>query len=231
MHCTRSFHASTARVSAHPHRMARTSAHARVSNCCDLGSEAGHPSRKCTASGAAAWRAFMALPQSCRSRTAHPRAAGSQRRRRCRKRQEKHLAHILTHTGHAWTDTTRKTHRMCTRATTSRRAPLPAHPTRKTRKRRPPLLEKLDARTQRRDSRAAAQAPRRGPDGAAPSPPPSVLTDQRFRPGPMQSTADSSLDLLTLTRGRRGGPQTLGWCRGAGTAASSFFHRGMYGIA
>ena len=123
MHCARSFHASAARVSAHHHRMAHTSAHALVSNCCNLRSEAGHPSRKCTASGAAAWRAFMALPQSCRSRTAHPRAAGSQRRRRCRKRQEKQLAHIFTHAGHAWTDTTRKTHRMCTRATTSRRAP------------------------------------------------------------------------------------------------------------
>ena len=67
-----------------------------------------------------------------------------------------------------------------------------------------PSWKKLDARTQRRDSRSAAQAPRQGPDGAAPSPPPSVLTDQRFRPGPMQSTADSSLDLPTLTRGRRG---------------------------
>ena len=67
-----------------------------------------------------------------------------------------------------------------------------------------PSWKKLDAQAHRRDCEAAAEAGRRRPAAGAPSPPRSMLTHPRFRPGSMHSAADSSVHLATLTLGRRG---------------------------
>lgn len=116
-----------------------------------------------------------------------------------------HLAHILAHTGHAWTDTARTTHRTSSRATASRPASVsrPTH-ARHMQDAATPPGKKLDAQAHRRDCEAAAEAGRRRPAAGAPSPPRSMLTHPRFRPGSMHSAADSSVHLATLTLGRRG---------------------------